>query len=178
MTIRYLGVFAGLLMLLTTGCVNIDYVGGSFPPDNSGKQVTFYGNRQAMPLDKYRIIGRAKVSAPAKYSGYELRERLLEYAVERGADAVCVVDRKVVDLGIYPQDNSDFPGRETGQKKSSAAADIFGNDYWSPKPVGRLGSAQRRREVKLQVLFLVDSKRLDKLMAESSAKNQENYNNE
>ena len=67
------------LLLLLCGCtVDVDYTGQKFPVDNGNYNVKYFKARQELDLDKYAIIGRFVVTAPARTDHYAFQKILME----------------------------------------------------------------------------------------------------
>lgn len=87
------------LLLGAAGCVDVNYVGQTFPALPEDRSVTFFTQDMTVPRNEYRTIGRATLTAPGSTDSEELKEALIETARKHGADAVQVVEFKRVYVG-------------------------------------------------------------------------------
>ncbi len=92
------------LLALTTGCINVDYVGQEFEPTPEWQDIAYYLKRSEIPPGELRIIGRATLTAPDGTFYYDIRERLLKEARAYGADAICQDQARRVAVGLYDRD--------------------------------------------------------------------------
>lgn len=93
--------------VLLAGCMEFEYTGREFAP--SMRPPKYYEKKDALPPGEYVIIGRAKITFPASRDKEDARERLLEEAASRGADAVCRVSVSEIRVGLY-EGNGEFSG--------------------------------------------------------------------
>jgi hypothetical protein len=80
---------AAFIMFTITGCVDVAYHGGSFQPT---KHVIFFYDQSSYPKDKYKITGKATVTADSIISGDTINDKLFEKARQKGVDAVVILD--------------------------------------------------------------------------------------
>lgn len=92
------------LMLLCVGCVNVTYVGTSYPPT---KKVVIYDNQKDVPKGEYTIMGHAIFSADEGFASSEISDKIKSEAESKGADAVVIVSMKRVMDGS--QANYNYP---------------------------------------------------------------------
>ena len=95
---------SAVLCFCAAGCVNVDYVGQTFPPIPEGTPVEFFASRDEIQPGKYRIIGRGVVTTMRRLDKYDIREILIGEARKRGADAVVLVGQKRVRRGVYERE--------------------------------------------------------------------------
>ncbi len=158
--------FAAVLALAVAGCVNIDYVGQEFAPTPESEPIAYFTERAELPADRYRIIGRATLTAPDDSNSWVLREKLENYAREVGADAVCQVSVRRVAVGTYPapQQNQQGPNLE------GPAGGVIAGQPVQKNPYGEEVELQQnslvRYEIELKALFLKNREELEKLLAE------------
>lgn len=153
---------------LITGCVNVDYVGQSFAPLPETEPVAYFSSRGDIPAGKYRIIGRGRLETTRRIDGYDLREILVDEARKHGADAVALVSRKRVKVGLYPQESNMLAGPSSYSANpynlnpdgSQIEMDSFG------APAELQGEATFRSELHVRVLFLKDRETLETLLSE------------
>lgn len=95
---------AGVLTVLTGGCISATYKGESFP---STDYIVAYESMQNIPAN-YVIIGRGKVSG--EYSGTtnaELRRKLTRMGMQNGADAMVIIGTRIIPDGQVADSSSD-----------------------------------------------------------------------
>ncbi len=164
--LRVLGAVC-LAAVLLGGCVDFSYVGQEFAPTPASQPVLFFRNRSQLPVGKYQIIGRATIQAPDGTDVFDLEELLLQRAREYGADAVCMVETKRIELGAYEIENAAFDGPseplDPGNLNWDGSA-VAVNTFGEQVNVG--GEKMRREEVVVKALFLKDRKVLRRLLAE------------
>ncbi len=81
-------------MLFFNSCMNVQYVGKSFPPT---KNAAVYMHESEIPVKHYSIIGKAVATGHYNdYSGDDIKEGLRNKARENGADAVLIIDYEVL----------------------------------------------------------------------------------
>ena len=76
------------LLCFAAGCVNVDYVGQTFPPTPEGSPVLCFCSREEIQPGKYRIIGRGIFTTTRRLDKYDIQEILTDEGRKRGADAV------------------------------------------------------------------------------------------
>ncbi len=161
----------GLLLLLSAGCVNVEYVGQRFEPLPETDPVRIYDARSDYPIEDYRTIGRAVFTAPEDYGMLELREKVENTAREYGADAVKVVSSGSELIGtVYrqPQRERRPVSARTGTTGTTSDGgrlyvDTFGQET-------QLAGAQLDRyQLVIKVLMLMHKSRFEQLMAERRA---------
>lgn len=154
-------------LLLGAGCVNIDYVGREFTPTPESEPVVYYLNREEIPPGEFRIIGRATLTAPNGTDGYDIKDELLAKARACGADAVCQVRARKLNVGLYDREETDpIPPRKPQDPADAAprsAPSALEAEYG--EPVKLRGEKQSRQEVVVQALFLKKKAEVEKLIA-------------
>ena len=155
-----------VLLLFAAGCVNVDYVGQTFEPIPEGKPVEYFGARKEVPPGKYRIIGRAVISASRKFDKYDIRELLIDEARKRGADAVVLIDSKKIKRGVYEREPDvaavDIsPASKSGNVKPDGEELMVSLDRSVPLE----GEHHYHVELKLRVLFLKNKEELEQELA-------------
>ena len=119
-------------LLLAAGCVDFDYVGREFPPTPESEPVVYFINREQIPPGEYRIMGRAVITAPDGTDGYDIQDLLMKKARAYGADAVCLVRTRKVDVGLFSRNDNTPAGPQ--QPLDPANVDFKGAPS---KPSGR-----------------------------------------
>lgn len=157
-------------LLLTAGCVKIDYVGREFTPTPQSEPVAYYLNREEIPPGQFRIIGRATLTAPDGTDGYDIKDELLAKARTCGADAVCQVRARKLDVGLYDREEPDpFPPQKpidpanTAFQGAPSLQEVEKAEYGDP--VKLKGEENSRKEVVIQALFLKKKAEVEKLIA-------------
>lgn len=90
-----LAVSAVSIAVLSIGCVNVQYIGKSYPETTNIKA---YSSKSKVP-EKYSVMGRAVVSAPYSSSKEEMQDKLISKAEDNGADAVLITGYTIVPTG-------------------------------------------------------------------------------
>ena len=153
--------------LLLTGCMDLDYVGQTFPPLPEDQAVALYTPEQPPPEGEYRSIGRATLTAPDGTEREEIQDKLIESAREHGADPVRIVEFK----RIYVGDRYTAGGAEGGLPRNQDMGDrnpdgsyIYTDSFGQssalsspPKPI---------YEISVKALYLVTTARFEKVMQE------------
>lgn len=123
---------AGILLIALNvcGCINVEYTGQSFPPLPEGTTVTLYSPESPAPVSGYRAIGRATVTAPQGWSMSEVREKLVDLALEHGADAVNVVESKRIQVGLNAPDQNVSPAPNWGRDTRNAGGAFVYSNYF------------------------------------------------
>lgn len=94
------------VLILTAGCIEVDYVGQSFPALPAGSNVTIYTPESSLSDRNYRAIGRISITAPEGTTRGEINEKLTLLAREHGADTVNIVSVRRVVIGPGAPDTS------------------------------------------------------------------------
>ena len=154
------------LLILAAGCVNVDYVGQTFPPIPEGQPVTYFSSRNDIQPGKYRIIGRAVITTMRRFDKYDIRELLIDEARRRGADAVVLVGHKIVRRGVYERDD-DVSANDTAPSTKSGNVTPGGEplEVSLDNPTKLEGEHHYRLEIELRVLFLKDREALEQELA-------------
>ena len=66
-----------VLTLAIPGCVDIEYVGQTFPANPETHEIAFFPPDVPVPEGEYRAIGRATLTAPASTETAELQDDLI-----------------------------------------------------------------------------------------------------
>lgn len=160
--IRFFSVFL-FLLLCCAGCMSFDYVGQTFDPRPDSSPVTFFEERGKIPPDAYRIIGRGTLTGPARYDSYDRRQKMCSLARERGADAVCLVSSRTVQVGFYPRPRGEFAGPSAINANRSGTDDIgepLGTDSFGEND-DVSGSRGKRARHDFEIRLLLLKKRAD-----------------
>lgn len=159
-----LGMAAALLL---TGCVDLNYVGQTFPPLPEDQAVTLFTAEQPPPEGEYRSIGRATLTAPDGTAREEIQDKLFESAREHGASAVRIVEFKRVYVGDrYTPGGAgaELPrNRDMGDRNPDGSyiyTDSFGEPASLEKPPTPI------YEVSVKALYLVTNARFETVMRE------------
>ena len=128
-----------LLLVVLTGCVQYDYVGQSFPPNENGT-VTFYEKENAVPRENLLLIGRMTMTCDEYLDKYEVEEKLMEKARQYGADAVSIVsETKVAENTQVNEAMAEFSSSDIDPAGEDAAGvpyqvNSFGKVVVPPSP--------------------------------------------
>ena len=158
-------------LLLAAGCVDFDYVGREFPPTPESEPVVYFINREQIPPGEYRIMGRAVITAPDGTDGYDIQDLLMKKARAYGADAVCLVRTRKVDVGLFSRNDNTPAGPQqpldpanVDFKGAPSTAEAEREEYG--EPVVLAGEKRARQEVVVEALYLKNKAELEKLAAE------------
>ena len=158
---------AGLAAAGLTGCVDIQYVGQTFPALPSDAEVAFFTPEIPVPEGEYHAVGRATVTAPGSTNSDTLREDLIEAARDRGADAVQVVEFKRVKVGERASVDSASQGPNSSWNQDARNA---GGDYIYTNSFGQTTELEKPAravyETTVKALFLVTNARFRKMTKE------------
>ena len=102
-------IFQCILLLaaagVLSGCMSVDYVGQTFPALSAADSIEVFSPGNPMPASGYRVMGRAELVAPPRTRITDIRQRLIELAREKGAEAVNIVSFRKVQVGFWASDN-------------------------------------------------------------------------
>ena len=100
---RFLTVVSQIMLLmglvLMYGCINVEYVGQSFPVLAENEPVKIYWPTVQPPEDTYRAIGRVFIEAPDGTTQGDIAEELITLARKHGAEAVNILEYKRIKIG-------------------------------------------------------------------------------
>jgi hypothetical protein len=89
---------AGLLLLVSTGCMNFQYKGATFTPTS---EVNVYEHEKNIPDKSFLVMGKCVVSG--RYNDVtreQMYKRLQDEAEKNGADAVLITAYQIVPTGV------------------------------------------------------------------------------
>ena len=102
-------IFQCILLLaaagVLSGCMSVEYVGQTFPALDATNSIEVFSPENPMPASGYRVMGRAELVAPPRTRVAAIRQRLIELAREKGAEAVNIVSFRKVQVGFWAGDN-------------------------------------------------------------------------
>lgn len=161
------GIPAVLLLMILTGCLNVEYTGQQLPEISETIPVEFYTESQSLPPDLYRPIGRAIVKCPADVTNGAIKTALIERAREVGAEVVKLISFEQQSLGVIQQEvtapgnlpDSPVASLDSQFGERANGSSVYVNSFGEP-----LSDAVREREVYencIQALFLVSRERFD-----------------
>lgn len=158
-------VCSALIMgLIACGCINVEYVGQTFPQLPEGSQVIIYSKESPVPPDTYHAIGRVTMTAPDGRTLGDLRAELVDLARQHGAEAVSIVEFNRIQVGMESQNPSVplQPGwRNDG--RNSGGDFIYSNSFGDVTTVQKSG--RPIIELQLKALLLVNNKRFNEIAA-------------
>lgn len=162
-----------LLLLLGTGCVNVDYIGQQFEPVPEDHSIRLYSERETPAPGEYQMIGRMTLTAPEDYTRIDLEEKLQEAAREHGSDAVQIVSLQKRLLGShYRQPAADAEAGDFRFSASSADGARIGINSFG-EPVSLEGGEYRNRyEIEIKALLLMEKSRYQQLFREREQRKQ------
>ena len=166
--------FLGMtFLLLAAGCMNLDYVGREFPATPPSEKIAYFQSREELPPGEFLIIGRATLTAPEGTLSYDIRQRLLEKARACGADAVCLVRARKIEVGMFDREDPTPFGPQkpldpanTAFHGAPSSAEAEKAEYGPP--VTLQGEEQYRSKVVVQALILKKKAEVEKLIAEQN----------
>ena len=150
--------------VLCSGCVNVEYVGQSFPPLASDAPVTVFTPEAPMPSGEYRAIGRVLMTLPDGNGISDARQELINLAREHGAEAVNVVACKRIKVGMNAADNfNNWTPNWDHDDRNDGGAFIYSNSYGQLDSV----STQEREfyELQIKALLVVTNERFKAMEA-------------
>lgn len=150
--------------VMLSGCMQFDYVGQKLAPLKPEQPVAFYNSKEEVPSNTYRVLGRAVITAPDGTGTEEVKNKLINYAREYGADAIEVVLFKRIKTGevVIPV-NEQYEGTVGSWATTSNRPDgspIYTDTFVDTVPLKT--HTLIKYEIRAKVLFLADKKKLKK----------------
>ncbi|MEG1980277.1 MAG: hypothetical protein RR060_06095 [Victivallaceae bacterium] len=110
-----------LLLLLSCGCVRVDYSGMRLRNQEPGRIIEFFNEDELYP-ENLAVLGRADITTKQKIRMDVIEEKLLDKADEVGASAVKIVKykREIGDNMLAPTSAPANPNLYSGNAKSGA----------------------------------------------------------
>ncbi len=105
-----------LLPLILTGCLNIEYTGKKFTPQEHVKYVTA---PDAVPLDDYILIGKFTVEPTHMPHPYVVEEAVLEKSREYGGDILLLNSAQLLPRHTHNTDAEEFGAPDPANRKVS-----------------------------------------------------------
>ena len=164
--IRFVSAFL-FLLLCCAGCMSFDYVGQTFDPRPDAAPVTVFRGRRTIPPDTYRIIGRGILTGSSRIDGYDRIQKMRTAARERGADAVCIVASRNVQVGFYPRFEGEFAEPSTikaNRDGTNAVGEPLQTDSFGEKSVEVRRENRDRYDFEIKVLLLKKREDFDEAM--------------
>ena len=150
--------------LTFAGCVNVEYVGQTFPALPEETPVTIYSPEAPMPDHGYRAIGRITLTAPDGNSLGSVRDELSECAREHGAEAVSVVEFKRVEVGFWAVESASVSMPDWSRdNRNAGGAFIYSNSFGERVAVNSQ-PRQKIYELRVKALLLVTDARFNEMM--------------
>lgn len=129
-----------VMPMLITGCINIDYTGRKFTPEEN---VIYSTSASDVNMGEYTLIGRFTVHSKLRCHPYEVEDAVLEKSREFGGDILLLTDVKVVNHGVYTPNEREFGAPAPAERKiSTEEAARFGK----PAPLASRRNNVKRRE--------------------------------
>ena len=155
-------VLLGCGLLAAAGCVNVEYVGQSFPALDEAAPVVIYSPENPMPDKGFRAIGRAMVTLPDNRGAGDIRQELTALAREHGAEAVNVVSIQKIRLGMAaPESGRIRISNWNRDGRNAGGAYIYTNSFGEQAELAAPGKAIYEQQVK--ALLLVSDKRFEEM---------------
>jgi hypothetical protein len=80
---------------IASGCTTTDYVGKTYSKTD---RVEIYFNKDEIKRP-YEVMGQIKAEAPEALKFEDMEQKLVEDAMEKGADAILIEELKTVEVG-------------------------------------------------------------------------------
>ncbi|MCQ2353448.1 MAG: hypothetical protein MJ033_08255 [Victivallaceae bacterium] len=96
------------LLTIATGCSQLEYVGRNFDELPEEAPILFTWERSEIDPAQYMIVGHAILTVSGRNDRYGIEDELTEAARKHGADAVCVVNTRRVEAGLYDLDEDEL----------------------------------------------------------------------
>ena len=151
-----------LLAVLVSGCMNVDYVGQTFPALPAGTPVIIYSPEAPMPQGIYRSIGRVTISAPQRSTSDDIRAELTDLALEHGAEAVNVVEFKRVQVGVESYGSAGQPTWNNDDRNAGGGY-IYSNSFGQRASIP--GNTHPVFELRVKALLMVTNERFAEMQA-------------
>ena len=152
---------AALMLVMASGCINIEYVGQSFPALPADDPIAFFTKKSPLPESGYRSIGRVYLVAPPKSSESDILTELGKCAREHGANAVEIVDYKTVRIGMSaPDANMVFSPNYNTLGRDAAGGYIWKDSFGEP---AKLSQPATFSEIRIKARLLVTDERYQQL---------------
>ena len=146
-----------------SGCMSVDYVGQTFPALPASAAIEVFSPENPLPAAGYRAIGRAEITAPPRTDGDDIRQRLIELAREKGAQAVRVVTMKKIQVGFFESDdNLNVMPNYDRDPRNAGGRFIYTNSFGNPTTLPG-GSESPMYETRVQALLLVTDARFKEM---------------
>ena len=130
-----------LLPLVLTGCLNIEYTGKKFTPQEYVRYVTA---PDAVPLDDYILIGKFTVSPTHSPHPYVVEEAVLEKSREYGGDILLFNSTQVLPRHSYNNDAEEFGAPDPAERKVSEEEK---KHFGKAAPLTSLPSRTRKKQI-------------------------------
>ena len=152
---------AALVLLTVSGCINVEYVGQSFPVLPETDPVAFFTRKSPLPESGYHPIGRVLLTAPPRVNQSDIIDKLGEIAREHGANAVEIVEYKAVRIGMSaPESDVAWAPNAISNDQDNAGGYIWENSFGEPAD---LAKARSFLEIRIKARLLVTNERYQAL---------------
>lgn len=163
--------FAALLLgIFACGCIDVEYVGQSFPPLPEDVNIPVYTEKNPAPEKVvYRSIGRVLVTANDDCPAADIRSELEKTARENGAEAVKIVHWNSRLLGTAaPAGSANWQPNDNNTGRTLSGGYIYRDSFGSAP--ARLDKPVRKfRETEVEALLLVTEKRFKEFAGQKAA---------
>lgn len=141
------------------GCMNVEYVGQSFPALAENVPVKIYSPTAALPENTYQVIGRVMITAPDGTTRDEVCDKLTALAREHGAEAVNILEFKRVRIGTVAAEPEQI--QRVGWNRDGRNA---GGAYIYSNYFGEVSSLEGKRtnvtELQIKAVLLVSDEKI------------------
>lgn len=153
---------AVLLATSAWGCIDVEYVGQSFPALPDYAEVPIYDAKNPMPESSvYRPIGRVQLNANDDCTAGDIRAELEKTAREHGAEAVKIVRWGTRILGTTaPEGSANWQPSDNHTGYNLRGEYIYRNSFGS-QPATLAKPAKTFHEIEVEALLLVSEKRFN-----------------
>ena len=155
-------------LLLMYGCMNVEYVGQSFPALAENEAVKVYSPNSPLDAEGYRIIGRVEIQAPDGTTQEDVVEELTGLARKHGAEVVNILEIKRVKIGTVAADPGVSRVGWNRDGRNAGGAYIYSNYF------GEVSTLEGRRtkvtELQIKAVLLVSDEKFRQIQAERQKK--------
>ena len=155
-------------LLLMYGCMNVEYVGQSFPALAENETVKVYSPNSPLDAEGYRVIGRVEIQAPDGTTQEDVVEELTGLARKHGAEVVNILEIKRVKIGTVAADPGVSRVGWNRDGRNAGGAYIYSNYF------GEVSTLEGRRtkvtELQIKAVLLVSDEKFRQIQAERQKK--------
>ena len=153
-----------LVLVLMYGCMNVEYVGQSFPALAENEPVKVCSPTSPLASDGYRVIGRVEIQAPDGTTQADVVEELTALARKHGADVVNILEIKRVKIGTVAADPTVSRVGWNRDGRNAGGAYIYSNYF------GEVSTLEGRRtnvtELQIKAVLLVPEEKFRQIQSQ------------